>query len=314
LFATVHVRLRIMAKLTFSLKFSVISFLLFAASLNSLTSSAAVLPDGNRCGYGYPKCPEGYKCARKNNCTIRVHGPRRQSAEICTDGVLDVRTCKTIATSASSLRSSSKDGSSSISSSLAKRTSESTPRQEYTLTYVSQSGTINPTSSGYVTKSSGYASNSNPISQPSSNSNPISQPSSNSNPISRPSSNSNPISRPSSISNPISRPSSASGQTSKRFEELPSTGYTLSNSVNCSSSSQSTATRSTSIPSDPANKFTAVVGVPGKVVERRSIDVLQRDYPDIFNLLVLAFESIQSKNEANDLSYYQISGMQCLPQ
>lgn len=79
--------------------------------------------------------------------------------------------------------------------------------------------------------------------------------------------------------------------------------------MNYPSPTQSTATGYTATPSDPAQNFTAVVGIPGKVVERRSIDVLQNDHPDVFNLLVLAFESLQNKNEANDLSYYQIAGM-----
>jgi tyrosinase len=55
------------------------------------------------------------------------------------------------------------------------------------------------------------------------------------------------------------------------------------------------------------------VGVPDKVVERRPIDVLQNDYPDVFNMLVLAFESIQKKDESHDLSYYQLSGIHGYP-
>lgn len=58
----------------------------------------------------------------------------------------------------------------------------------------------------------------------------------------------------------------------------------------------------------PSSNFTAVVGVPNKVVERREIDTLQSNYPDVFNMLVLALESLQSRNENNDLSYYQLSG------
>lgn len=57
-----------------------------------------------------------------------------------------------------------------------------------------------------------------------------------------------------------------------------------------------------------ASNFTAVIGVPNKVVERREIDTLQSNYPDVFNMLVLALESLQSRNENNDLSYYQLSG------
>lgn len=150
-----------------SLKLSAISFLLFAASSNHFVSSAAVLPDGARCGYGDAKCPEGYQCVKKNNCTITVHWPRRQSAEMYTNGALDVRTCQKIPSPTDSPLSST-----------------STPKPEYTLTYVSQSGdTKFPYSSGYVIKPSGFASS----------------------------------------SNSIGRPSSASGHTSKRFDKLPST-------------------------------------------------------------------------------------------
>lgn len=84
--------------------------------------------------------------------------------------------------------------------------------------------------------------------------------------------------------------------------------------VTRSHTSEATSTStSTSTPPDPANNFTAVVGVPDKVVERRPIDVLQNIYPDVFNMLVLAFESMQEKDESHDLSYYQLSGIHGFP-
>lgn len=61
-------------------------------------------------------------------------------------------------------------------------------------------------------------------------------------------------------------------------------------------------------PRSGTSKFTAVVGAQPKVIERRSIDVLQRDHKDVFNMLILALESLQKRAETEDLSYYQLSG------
>lgn len=61
-------------------------------------------------------------------------------------------------------------------------------------------------------------------------------------------------------------------------------------------------------PRSRTSKFTAVVGAQPKVIERRSIDVLQRDHKDVFNMLILALESLQKRAETEDLSYYQLSG------
>lgn len=61
-------------------------------------------------------------------------------------------------------------------------------------------------------------------------------------------------------------------------------------------------------PRSVTSKFTAVVGAQPKVIERRSIDVLQRDHKDVFNMLILALESLQKRAETEDLSYYQLSG------
>jgi tyrosinase len=43
-------------------------------------------------------------------------------------------------------------------------------------------------------------------------------------------------------------------------------------------------------------------------VPRRPIAVFQSQYPDAFNLFILALESLQAKDESKDTSYYQISG------
>lgn len=61
-------------------------------------------------------------------------------------------------------------------------------------------------------------------------------------------------------------------------------------------------------PGRPSSNFTAVVGAQAKVVERQSIDVLQKDHEDIFNILILVLESLQNRAETEDLSYYQLSG------
>ena len=65
-------------------------------------------------------------------------------------------------------------------------------------------------------------------------------------------------------------------------------------------------------PSCPPNPrgltFTPVIGIPGPVVERKPIAVLQNSYPDVFNMYILGLESLQARNEATDTSYYQVSG------
>lgn len=64
-------------------------------------------------------------------------------------------------------------------------------------------------------------------------------------------------------------------------------------------------------PTDPPKKnstFTPVTGAQPKCIERRSIDVLQKDHQDIFNMLTLALDNLQKRTENNDLSYYQLSG------
>lgn len=57
-----------------------------------------------------------------------------------------------------------------------------------------------------------------------------------------------------------------------------------------------------------AGTFTPIIGIPNKVVERRSITVLLNQYPDIFNMLVLAWANLQSRNEILDLSYFRVAG------
>lgn len=54
--------------------------------------------------------------------------------------------------------------------------------------------------------------------------------------------------------------------------------------------------------------FTPVIGVPVKIVERRPIGVLQTNYPDVFNMFVLALQGLQARNESVDISFYQVAG------
>ena len=64
--------------------------------------------------------------------------------------------------------------------------------------------------------------------------------------------------------------------------------------------------QSPSLYSRQAN-FYPIGGIP-KVVERRSITVLQSQYPDIFNMLILAWANVAARQENLDLSYYQVAG------
>lgn len=54
--------------------------------------------------------------------------------------------------------------------------------------------------------------------------------------------------------------------------------------------------------------YTPVVGEPTRVVERRSITALQSGSPDVFNMLILAWQNVAARAEANETSYYQIAG------
>ncbi|KAI9805502.1 MAG: hypothetical protein M1825_000753 [Sarcosagium campestre] len=62
-----------------------------------------------------------------------------------------------------------------------------------------------------------------------------------------------------------------------------------------------------------AASFTAVEGVSGPIATRRPIDALQSNYPDIFNIFVLALQSLQAQAETRDSSYYQLSGIHGFP-
>ncbi|KAI9882625.1 MAG: mitochondrial inner membrane protein required for protein import [Watsoniomyces obsoletus] len=59
--------------------------------------------------------------------------------------------------------------------------------------------------------------------------------------------------------------------------------------------------------------YYGIEGVKGKVVERLPVDVLRSTKPDTFNMLILALERLMRRNENNDISYYQVSGIHGFP-
>ena len=54
--------------------------------------------------------------------------------------------------------------------------------------------------------------------------------------------------------------------------------------------------------------FTPIVGDPARVVSRQSITTLKDQFPDRYNILLLAWHSVAARVEANDTSYYQVAG------
>ena len=54
--------------------------------------------------------------------------------------------------------------------------------------------------------------------------------------------------------------------------------------------------------------FTPIVGDPTRVVTRHSITTLKDRFPDRYNMLVLAWQQVAARVEANDTSYYQLAG------
>lgn len=55
--------------------------------------------------------------------------------------------------------------------------------------------------------------------------------------------------------------------------------------------------------------FTPIIGIPNRVVDRRSITVLQEARNrDLFNMILLAWAGLQARDESVDISYYQVSG------
>ena len=61
--------------------------------------------------------------------------------------------------------------------------------------------------------------------------------------------------------------------------------------------------------------FDGVIGPDGCTgcVHRRNIEVLQTSYPTVFNMFILALQSLQQTPESADVSYYQIAGIHGRP-
>lgn len=59
--------------------------------------------------------------------------------------------------------------------------------------------------------------------------------------------------------------------------------------------------------------FTPIVGDPARVVSRQSITTLKDQFPDRYNILLLAWHSVAARVEANDTSYYQVAGIHGRP-
>lgn len=54
--------------------------------------------------------------------------------------------------------------------------------------------------------------------------------------------------------------------------------------------------------------FTPIVGCDG-MAQRLPIMVLMNQHPDVFNMLILALERVQSWDEARVLSWFQLAGI-----
>ncbi|KAL7274844.1 hypothetical protein RUND412_002242 [Rhizina undulata] len=61
------------------------------------------------------------------------------------------------------------------------------------------------------------------------------------------------------------------------------------------------------------NSYTPIVGSPGGIQSRLPLVTLQTQYPDVFNMYLLALVDFQAMAESNVLSYYQISGIHGRP-
>ena len=83
--------------------------------------------------------------------------------------------------------------------------------------------------------------------------------------------------------------------------------------INSPRSSYSTTAKSSPLRTRQSNgSFTPVTGC-GSVVDRRAVDDLQSNHPDVFNMLLLALRGMQNVTENDDLSYYQVSGIHGYP-
>ncbi|EPS39027.1 hypothetical protein H072_7203 [Dactylellina haptotyla CBS 200.50] len=75
--------------------------------------------------------------------------------------------------------------------------------------------------------------------------------------------------------------------------------------------SSSTLTSETMINALPTNF--AIVGAKGGCANRQNIEVMIRDQPDVFNLLILALDKMYQKNMTDPWSWYQVAGVHGYP-
>ena len=59
--------------------------------------------------------------------------------------------------------------------------------------------------------------------------------------------------------------------------------------------------------------FRPITGCGSGVVDRRSVDDLQTNHADVFNMFLLALQGMQNVTENDDLSYFQVSGIHGYP-
>ncbi|EPS45144.1 hypothetical protein H072_877 [Dactylellina haptotyla CBS 200.50] len=82
----------------------------------------------------------------------------------------------------------------------------------------------------------------------------------------------------------------------------------ISSSTSAKASSTSSESLLNVLPTDYS-----VVGVKGGCQNRQNIEVMQRDQPDAFNLLLLALDKMYKANTSDPWSWYQVSGIHGFP-
>ncbi|KAF3172813.1 hypothetical protein TWF225_004464 [Orbilia oligospora] len=92
----------------------------------------------------------------------------------------------------------------------------------------------------------------------------------------------------------------------------PPYGYTPPGTTTTSSSSRTT-TSSSRTSSSATPTYTPVTGANNTCYNRLKIDVLQRTDPDQFNMLLLAWQKIQTSPDSDPFSHYQLSGIHGAP-
>ncbi|KAF3927946.1 Tyrosinase [Dactylellina cionopaga] len=62
-------------------------------------------------------------------------------------------------------------------------------------------------------------------------------------------------------------------------------------------------------PDTPAERSYALVGAGGGCIERQNIETMRTDQPDVFNLLILALQRMETADTSDPYSFYQIAGI-----